>query len=86
MYEIPGASPLDQVRVEQVRRRPGSWRSWWGNRWSGAVIGHGARGGAPLIEIIGGCSRMMLAGYLGPGRRFASERQLAAYAGVAPPK
>lgn len=41
---------------------------------------------APLLTIcgIGELSAAMLAGYLGPGQRFASDAQLAAYAGVAP--
>lgn len=41
---------------------------------------------APLLQIVGvgKLTAGMLAGYLGPGRRFASDRQLASYAGVAP--
>ena len=39
-----------------------------------------------LTELVGASwlTAGMLAGYLGPGNRFASDRQLAAYAGVAP--
>lgn len=41
---------------------------------------------APLIEVagVGPLTAGMLAGYLGPGHRFVSDAQLAAYAGVAP--
>jgi transposase len=40
----------------------------------------------PLIELagVGALTAGMLAGYLGPGDRFARDTQLAAYAGVAP--
>lgn len=46
----------------------------------------GARHGAPLVAIYGiaGLTAAELLGLLGPGQRFASDAQLASYAGVAP--
>ncbi|MEZ4523168.1 MAG: IS110 family transposase [Thermomicrobiales bacterium] len=88
MYEIPGASPLDQVRVEQVRRRARQLAELVGeiDGLEQQIRDTAPAVAAPLIEIVGVglLTAGMLAGYLGPGRRFASERQLAAYAGVAP--
>lgn len=87
-YQIPTASPLDQVRGEQVRRRA---RRLAGLLEEIDVLEHqisetAPAVAAPLTEIVGVgiLTAGMLAGYLGPGTRFASDRHLASYAGVAP--
>lgn len=50
------------------------------------IAAHARDHWAPLTELIGvgDLTAGMLAGYLGPGKRFTTDAQLAAYAGVAP--
>lgn len=88
VYSVRRASPLDQVRAEQIRRRA---RQLAGLLEESDALEHQIAETAPavvapLTEIVGVgiLTAGMLAGYLGPGTRFASDRQLASYAGVAP--
>lgn len=87
-YQPSSTAPLDQVRAARIRRRA--------CRLAGLLeeitaLEQQIETAAPAVAAplqnlvgVGWLTAGMLAGYLGPGQRFASERQLAAYAGVAP--
>lgn len=87
-YQPSRPTPLEQLRAERIRSRA--------QRLAGLLeeidaVEHdlaatGSQIAAPLQEIVGvgWLTAGMLAGYLGPGCRFASDGKLAAYAGVAP--
>jgi len=87
-YPPASTDPLVQVRAARIRRRARQLAGLLEEiddleqqiETAAPVLA------APLTEIVGvgKLTAGMLAGYLGPGRRFASDRQLAAYAGVAP--
>jgi len=87
-YQATSDAPLVQVRAARIRSR-----AWQLVRFleelddlEGEIETAVPAVVAPLTEIVGvgKLTAGMLAGYLGPGKRFASDRQLAAYVGVAP--
>lgn len=87
-YHVTSSAALVQVRAQRIRERARRLAELLDDiidleRQIAAAVPSVA---APLIEIVGvgPLTAGMLAGYLGPGERFASERHLAAYAGIAP--
>ena len=87
-YTATGASPVQHQRAGAVRRLAQRLRLALAQaKELAAQIGAlAATRFAPLTAIcgVGVLTAGALAGILGPGRRFASDAQLAAYAGVAP--
>lgn len=87
-YESASLEPLNQVRAVCIRRRAQQLAEVLAAIAElGRELQTAARPvAAPLTELVGvsWLTAGMLAGYLGPGNRFTSDRQLAAYAGVAP--
>jgi transposase len=88
-YQAPQAGSLPEVRSAAVRRLAQRLRLALeqAEELAGQIKSHTQAGGfAPLTEICGVSWLLAgkLAGLLGPGRRFRTEAELAAYAGVAP--
>jgi transposase len=87
-YLATSTAPLAQVRAGRIRRRAGQLADLLAEiaALECQIEAQAVPVAAPLMEIVGvgALTAGMLAGYLGPGQRFASERQMAAYAGVAP--
>lgn len=87
-YAAPSDDALSQARAGSVRRLAAQLQLVMEQITDvGKQIERLARVDyAPLTELVGisALTAGMLAGYLGPGDRFASDAQLAAYAGVAP--
>lgn len=87
-YQTTSTDRLAQVRADRIRHRATQLGvlldeiDSLGNQIAAAAPAVAA----PLTTIVGvgWLTAGMLAGYLGPGQRFASDAQLAAYAGVAP--
>ena len=87
-YQPTRPDPVSQVRASCIRRRTQQLAALLTTL---AELGRELEQAAcpvaaPLTTLVGvsWLTAGMLAGYLGPGNRFASDRQLAAYAGVAP--
>lgn len=87
-YQASSREQLNQVRAACIRRRAHELTALLATI---ADLGRQLEQAAcpvaaPLTELVGvsWLTAGMLAGYLGPGNRFASDCQLAAYAGVAP--
>ncbi len=88
-YQTSQSAPLkERVRARRIRQRAQRLASLLAEivELEQQIAAGAPAVAAPLTEIVGVgmLTAGMLAGYLGPGTRFASERQLAAYAGVAP--
>ena len=88
-YEAAGTSVLQQERAKAVRRLAERLRlaSGHASQLKRQIEAHTNEGGlAPLVGIhgVGLLMAGTLAGILGPGCRFRSDAELAAYAGVAP--
>jgi transposase len=87
-YQTKQTDALSQVRAERIRQRAGQLATMLAEIQALArqIAAAAPAVAAPLQELVGvdWLTAGMLAGYLGPGQRFASDRQLAAYAGVAP--
>jgi transposase len=87
-YEAPIAGPIPAARAEAVRRLACRLRLAMGQvgELTRQINDQAAERFAPFTQICGVnfLTAGTLAGILGPGRRFTSEAQLAAYAGVAP--
>ena len=87
-YQAVPADPLSQLRAERIRQRASQLATMLEEIQALAkqIAAAAPAVAAPLRELVGvdWLTAGMLAGYLGPGQRFASDRQLAAYAGVAP--
>jgi transposase len=87
-YQASSSDPLVQVRAQRIRQRAQRLAELLEEigDLEQQLAAAAAPVVAPLTEIIGVglLTAGMLAGYLGPGDRFASEGRLAAYAGVAP--
>ncbi|HEY8602342.1 MAG TPA: IS110 family transposase [Thermomicrobiales bacterium] len=87
-YATTEASPVQQQRAATVRRLAQRLRLALvqAKELAVQISALAAQRYAPLAEICGVSllTAGALAGILGPGRRFASDAQLAAYAGVAP--
>ncbi len=87
-YTTTSASLVQQERAAVVRRLAGRLRLAMGQvaELGGRIEALAQDRYAPLTRLCGVSllTAGSLAGILGPGRRFASEAQLAAYAGVAP--
>jgi transposase len=86
-YVAPNANPMQQERAAVVRRL--AQRLRLALRQLQEVAGRIRELAAPFTPLTRLCginllTAGMLAGILGPGRRFATDAQLAAYAGVAP--
>ena len=87
-YPAPTTRPLDQVRAATVRRLAQRLRLALAQAEELAqeIRRRAKQSYAPLTRLcgVGLLAAGALAGILGPGRRVASDAQLAAYAGVAP--
>lgn len=87
-YAVVGADPLQQQRAGAVRRMAQRLRllTEQARALAAQIRTLAAPRFAPLATICGIdlLTAGALAGILGPGRRFATDAQLAAYAGVAP--
>lgn len=87
-YQASSPDQLSAVRATCIRRRAQELAALLTTLAElGRELEQAARPvAAPLTALVGvgWLTAGMLAGYLGPGNRFASDRQLAAYAGVAP--
>lgn len=87
-YQASSPDPLSTVRADCIRRRAQQLAALLQTIAAlGRKLEQAARPVAAALTTLVGVSWLtagMLAGYLGPGNRFASDRQLAAYAGVAP--
>ena len=87
-YQAPGTRALDQERAAAVRRLAQRLRLAVDQAEAlAAQIRARAQAGCLALTRLCGVSLLTagaLAGILGPGRRFATDAQLAAYAGVAP--
>jgi len=87
-YVAPDDSPLQQERAAAVRRLAERLRLalTQAEELASRIRGSAAEDFSPLTRLCGVnlLTAGTLAGVLGPGRRFATDAQLAAYAGVAP--
>ena len=87
-YAGPTPNPLQQERAAGVRRLARRLRLALeqAEELAGQIRARAEAGFSPLTRLcgIGLLLAGTLAGILGPGRRFATDAQLAAYAGVAP--
>jgi transposase len=87
-YRAPGRGALDQERAAAVRRLAQRLRLALSQAEELAeqIRARTERAFSPLTRLCGVnlLTAGALAGILGPGRRFATDAQLAAYAGVAP--
>jgi transposase len=87
-YQATSADALSQARAARIRSRTGQLAVMLDEIESlGQQIAAAAVAVAgPLTDLVGvgWLTAGMLAGYLGPGQRFASDAQLATYAGAAP--
>lgn len=87
-YDSPGDNPLQVQRAAAVRRLAARLRLalLQAEELAEQIKDLAARRFSPLTRVceINLITAGTLAGILGPGRRFASDAQLAAYAGVAP--
>jgi transposase len=87
-YTAPGPRPLDQERAAAVRRLAQRLRLAvdQAEALAGQIRARARTGFVALTRLCGVSllTAGALAGILGPGRRFATDAQLAAYAGVAP--
>ena len=87
-YASPGERPLDLERAAAVRRLAQRLRLALdqADELARRIRARAEAGFSPLTGLCGVSllTAGALAGILGPGRRFATEAQLAAYAGVAP--
>ncbi len=87
-YSTPRASVLAQERAAAVRRLAQRLRLALdqADELADQIRTHAERSFSPLTRLCGInlLTAGALAGILGPGRRFATDAQLAAYAGVAP--
>lgn len=87
-YQARQPAPLSQLRADRIRQRAQQLVALLEEVAAlGTQIEAAAPAvAAPLYELsgIGWLTAGMLAGYLGPGQRFATDRHLAADAGVAP--
>ena len=87
-YQGPGRTPLQQTQAASVRRLAQRLRlaTEQAADLQRQITARAEAGFSPLTRLkgINLLTAGALAGILGPGRRFTSEAQLAAYAGVAP--
>jgi transposase len=87
-YAAPGDSPLQQARAATVRRLAQRLRLalTQAEELANRIGDSAAADFSPLTRLCGVSllTAGTLAGILGPGHRFATDAQLAAYAGVAP--
>ncbi len=87
-YTVPSSRPLDQQRAAAIRRLAQRLRLALDQAEELAVqIRQRAQAHCSLFTALCGVSLLTagaLAGLLGPGHRFQTDAQLAAYAGVAP--
>jgi transposase len=87
-YASPGGCQLQEERAAAVRRLAKRFRLalTQAEELARRIAVHAEAGFSPLTRLCGVnlLTAGMLAGILGPGRRFSTDAELAAYAGVAP--